>query len=181
LFPCLGGWVISCLCVLLASVRGILRTGWRGLLLVVLFGWVHRHAVLRLLLLLLRWLSESLWRLRHLLLAKELLWILGRSLLAIKLLMSLKAQRIHSIELRRGLVRNRCVAMWLRLLESGHRLLLLLLLLLKLLLLLLLPLGLLIVGEALRVRLGDLLFWVHGAFVLAFVLMLAVTMGRGRR
>jgi hypothetical protein len=71
--------------------------------------------------------------------------------------------------------------MWLRLLEFGHRLLLLLLLLLLLkLLLLLLPSGLLIVGEALRVRLGDLLFWVHDAFVLAFVLMLAVMVGRGR-
>jgi hypothetical protein len=42
---------------------------------------------------------------------------------------------------------------------------------------------LLVVGEALplRVGLGELLlFWVHGAFVLAFVLVLAVAMERRR-
>jgi membrane protein implicated in regulation of membrane protease activity len=50
-------------------------------------------------------------------------------------------------------------------------------------LLLLLPLSLLVVGEALPLRVGlgeSLLFWVHGAFVLAFVLALAVAMERRR-
>jgi hypothetical protein len=48
----------------------------------------------------------------------------------------------------------------------------------------LLPLGLLIVGEALplRVRLGELfLVWVHGAFGLAFVLVLVLAVAMGRR
>jgi hypothetical protein len=58
-------------------------------------------------------------------------------------------------------------------LQSWHRMLLLLELLL------LLPLSLLVVGEALPLRVGlgeSLLFWVHGAFVLA----LAVAMERRR-
>jgi hypothetical protein len=63
-------------------------------------------------------------------------------------------------------------------LQSWHRMLLLLELLL------LLPLSLLVVGEALplRVGLGELLlFWVHGAFGLEFVLVLVLAVAMGRR